>query len=160
MKQLRGPAHFNWKGGSDSYYRTLRPDIIARDSERCFFCHSIDKKLEIHHFDGNHENHDLANLRLTCRSCHNKAHNKIKNIGNYKCPRKLADINCLECALLFRPRIYKTRFCSRTCQSKFHSKFMRDLASTKARTTTGQFLPKASALTQPARELLNPNQLP
>ena len=146
-KQLRGPAHFNWKGGSKSYYRTLRPDIIVRDSERCFFCHTTNRQLEIHHFDGNHDNHALDNLRLTCRSCHNKVHGKIKNIGNYKSPRKLSDAKCDVCQKMFRPRNYRSRFCSMICKNLEQSQRMKAYAAVKQRNSFGQF---ATAFHQPA----------
>jgi len=43
---------------------------IMEKAKKCFICKQ-EKKLELHHKDGNHKNNSLSNLMPICRSCHN-----------------------------------------------------------------------------------------
>lgn len=40
----------------------------------CESCQQTNKRLEVHHADGNHGNNNTANLKTFCVSCHKKAH--------------------------------------------------------------------------------------
>lgn len=52
-------------------------DLILKKDE-CEICGTKDKKLDIHHTDGNWQNNNLDNLMCLCRSCHMKIE---KNTG-------------------------------------------------------------------------------
>lgn len=41
---------------------------------KCSLCGETNKKLDIHHIDGNYKNNNIENLEYLCRSCHMKQH--------------------------------------------------------------------------------------
>jgi hypothetical protein len=137
----------NWKGGiSREYSQSLRPEIIKRDGERCSKCGTTEKKLDVHHLNGNHEDNTLKNLRLLCRPCHNKTHGKgsslaVRNSAN---TRKLPDVTCAICGNTFRPRTSTTQYCSRPCQAKAHSAAMMKLEPRACDHCGAQFQPRRS----------------
>jgi hypothetical protein len=47
--------------------------ILQKD--KCEIC-GKDGRLDVHHIDGNHQNNELNNLIVLCRSCHMKQHRK------------------------------------------------------------------------------------
>lgn len=56
---------------SDSEFLKLRPEILERDGDSCFFCKFKSKKWqEVHHLDNDHSNNDLSNLVTVCPICH------------------------------------------------------------------------------------------
>ena len=38
-----------------------------------------DRRLIVHHIDGDHSNDDISNLKVVCRSCHSKEHLELGN---------------------------------------------------------------------------------
>jgi 5-methylcytosine-specific restriction endonuclease McrA len=69
----------NWKGGTSVafYSRLARENLV----QKCCICNSIDK-LEIHHKNKDRKDNRLENIIILCKSCHSKAHNRLKNIKN------------------------------------------------------------------------------
>lgn len=49
-------------------------ETIIKPEYKCAICGRTDKKLDVHHKDGNCKNNNPDNLILLCRSCHNKHH--------------------------------------------------------------------------------------
>lgn len=114
---------------SGSKHLKFRPQIISTYGNFCWFCKTTVRKLEIHHMDFDHYNNVISNLRLTCRSCHTRVHDKGRFFRG-KSPmsiRRLADRICPVCDISFRPRNSKSVFCSVPCKNKHHSQAMRNL---------------------------------
>lgn len=69
----------NWKGGiSQDYYRRIALENLPN---LCEFC-SSKNQLRVHHRDKNRKNNQLSNLTIVCKSCHNKIHQKWRNLGH------------------------------------------------------------------------------
>lgn len=54
----------------------INSKILREKYKKCEIC-GDDKKLEIHHKDGNHGNSNIENLQVVCSSCHKKEHYKM-----------------------------------------------------------------------------------
>lgn len=78
-----GKENIVWEGGDSGEYgpgftNKLKREIRERDNRRCKICgisqleqeERSSKKLEIHHIDGDKENHDPNNLITLCSRCH------------------------------------------------------------------------------------------
>lgn len=65
----------NWSS-AHATARKINDLILKKD--KCEICGTKDKKLDIHHIDGNWQNNNLDNLMCLCRSCHMKIE---KNTG-------------------------------------------------------------------------------
>lgn len=71
--------------GEDVGYDTIRKYVLLERNERCEECgiNEYNGKpitLEIHHIDGNNQNHVLNNLQVLCPNCHSQTHNfRVKN---------------------------------------------------------------------------------
>ena len=89
-------------------YTRYRKKAFREYPNICFNCGSLDR-LEVHHIDGNHKNHDIKNLRILCILCHKQEHQR-----RYK-----ENINkiCLFCKK--QHNRYKSDFCSASCWSKY-----------------------------------------
>jgi len=71
----------NWKGGiSQDYYRRIALENLPN---LCEFCGSKNQ-LRVHHKDRNRKNNKLENLTIVCKSCHNKIHEKWRNLRPVK----------------------------------------------------------------------------
>lgn len=76
----RGEDNPRWKGGVQKYapdWEELREKAKAAAGYACQECGAHpDKpnKLQAHHIDGNRLNNDPSNIRVLCRSCHNRVH--------------------------------------------------------------------------------------
>lgn len=73
--------HYKWKGGTRM---TARKMAMRRglDLSYCRICKEKNKRIIIHHIDGNKYNNDPRNWAIICDFCHNAIHdtpNKIKN---------------------------------------------------------------------------------
>lgn len=68
------------KGRRQVYYRRLILEVS--DSPCCLKCGESEKKLCVHHIDGDFHNNDLENLEIVCYSCHSKIHNTYLNFPN------------------------------------------------------------------------------
>lgn len=76
--------HWNWKGGVGKRSRPLHwyaisEKIRERDAGECMHCHGSslpknNKKLDVHHIDGNVHNNENRNLITLCYKCHGSAH--------------------------------------------------------------------------------------
>lgn len=53
-------------------YEKIRKEILSK-TNKCSICDRI-KPLQIHHIDGDPYNNKTDNLKVVCRSCHNKQH--------------------------------------------------------------------------------------
>ena len=72
-----GKNNLNWKGGiSQDYYQRI---AFENFPNLCNICSSLNQ-LRVHHKDRNKFNNDLNNLIIVCKSCHNKIHDKWKNL--------------------------------------------------------------------------------
>ena len=70
------------KGYNKNYYNNqsfnlLRKRIFNRDDNSCKICRST-QKLNIHHWDKNHDNNKLDNLITLCYICHAGIHRIYK----------------------------------------------------------------------------------
>jgi 5-methylcytosine-specific restriction endonuclease McrA len=59
------PSRTRERPGSIRRWRQLRAAIIRRDGGICQVCGS-DRRLEVHHLNGDWRNHDPENLRTVC----------------------------------------------------------------------------------------------
>lgn len=50
----------------------------------CQVCKEYKKEIEVHHNDGNHNNHDIFNLVHCCKNCHIMIHKGRANILGIK----------------------------------------------------------------------------
>ena len=72
-----GKESSQWKGGiSQDYYRRIAFENLPNICEIC----NSKNQLRVHHKDRNRQNNDLDNLMIVCKSCHNKIHEKWKNL--------------------------------------------------------------------------------
>jgi len=82
-----GKNSSQWKGGiSQDYYRRIAFENLPN---LCEICGSLNQ-LRVHHKDQNRLNNDLNNLMIVCKSCHNKIHEKWKNLHSIKRLKKLS----------------------------------------------------------------------
>ena len=77
-----------WKHGLNAVNNrksnpSIRNKVVERANGVCQWC-SGTKTLEVDHIDENPYNNVLSNLRLLCRSCHTKRHDKIKSIRQWR----------------------------------------------------------------------------
>lgn len=69
--QRAGPEHPNWKGGvQPTYYRRVAKEVHGDVCQEC----GSDRHINVHHRDEDRSNSEPGNLRVLCRSCHNRAH--------------------------------------------------------------------------------------
>jgi intracellular multiplication protein IcmJ len=60
---------------ADERFKAVKPKVLKRDSFTCCFCGFQARKWqEIHHLDGDHNNHDPRNLKTICSFCHLSFH--------------------------------------------------------------------------------------
>lgn len=84
-KNVKGPNHHSWRGGSDDYrgpnWHKVSERIRIRDKHTCQECgiKQIKPRLDVHHiipfrfFDNDHESaNEEENLITLCKSCHSK----------------------------------------------------------------------------------------
>ena len=71
-------GNFNENSKFRNYY-DLKNKIKKEEILYCSICKS-NKNLLVHHKDFNHNNDNIDNLIVVCKSCHEKIHNKIINI--------------------------------------------------------------------------------
>jgi len=70
-----------WKGGiSQDYYRRIAFENLPNI---CEVCGSLNQ-LRVHHKNQDRKDNDLNNLIIVCKSCHNKIHEKWKNLHSIK----------------------------------------------------------------------------
>jgi hypothetical protein len=53
--------------------RPLAARTLFFANRTCCVCRDESRGVEVHHIDGNHNNHDPDNLAVLCRDCHNDA---------------------------------------------------------------------------------------
>lgn len=71
---MTGSDHPNWKG--DYNYRRI---CFSNHEKKCIIC-GEDKIVEVHHFDGNHDNDEPSNLVPLCPTHHKYWHSRYKNL--------------------------------------------------------------------------------
>lgn len=71
-KVKTGPRHHSWKGGRTA--RSYRRVALVGRAVACQICGPTDRKLEVHHVNGNPLDNRPSNLQVVCRSCHRKIH--------------------------------------------------------------------------------------
>lgn len=56
----------------------IPPDLAARvlfaSDKTCCICRQANRKVEIHHIDGDPSNNDFSNLAVVCKDCQSDAH--------------------------------------------------------------------------------------
>lgn len=74
-----GQRGFQKTPPSSSKFFTERRAILVKTHEQCQICNLNlkNKRKELHHKDGNHDNQDWDNLTVTCPSCHKIEHYKL-----------------------------------------------------------------------------------
>ena len=79
---LRGERNGRWEGGKSfelypEEFWEKREAIRERDGRVCQICGAhesqLDRRLDVHHIDGDKQNNDDHNLISLCRECHGKA---------------------------------------------------------------------------------------
>lgn len=63
----------------NNYFNGYRVLAYAYFNNKCSLCKEKEKKLRIHHIDGDCSNNLLKNLSLLCSGCHSKEHRKIRD---------------------------------------------------------------------------------
>lgn len=90
----KGISNSSWKFGQTAYRR------IAKESlpQECSICGTTNRKLEVHHLDGNNLNNNIHNLVRICRKCHMVLDKRMKYLEvNHKKGDKIkVDIQTLK----------------------------------------------------------------
>lgn len=89
-----GNNHNQNYSSSHTTARKINELILKKDE--CEICGEREKKLDIHHIDGNWQNNNLDNLMCLCRSCHMKLeadNRKRGDLANLRI-RKLTPNEC------------------------------------------------------------------
>ena len=71
-----GESHYRWKGGRlhrGNNPESIRQPILKRDGYCCTRCGS-NRRLNVHHKDGNERNNKRSNLTTLYHSCHSRHH--------------------------------------------------------------------------------------
>lgn len=83
-ESISGEKHWNWRGGTsnekypDEWTDELRENIRNRDNHKCQYPDCVyddtkeNKKLDVHHIDGNKNNCEMYNLISLCHKHHSK----------------------------------------------------------------------------------------
>ena len=77
IPETTGDRNHNWKGGVSEYphHGLMKHNRLVRLREAKNKCETCGKEAYcIHHIDGSKNNHELSNLAVLCRSCHNTLH--------------------------------------------------------------------------------------
>jgi len=75
--KIIGENNPSWKGGiSQDYYRRVAFENLPNVCEAC----GSQEKLRVHHKNKNRQDNRIENLMIVCKSCHNKIHEKWKNL--------------------------------------------------------------------------------
>jgi hypothetical protein len=75
--QIREEKHYAWTGGSEATARRIALRL-GRDLSRCQICGETDKRIDVHHIDGNFRNNNNFNLGIICSFCHFAIHDNGK----------------------------------------------------------------------------------
>jgi hypothetical protein len=137
----------------ETFSHRSRKDILFKKSnfgcQRCLYSEDI-RMLDIHHYDSNHDNNEIENLRILCVWCHNLYHRtKIKieipilitkkelNLKLEICKEKSLEKCktskgkgrkpkiCLLCNNYFVPWNRKQKYCSNKCSALIARKVIR-----------------------------------
>ena len=79
-----GKNNARWRGGRSCGFISKTSLEVKGQREKCEICgiskEELNKRMYIHHKDGNRLNNSPENLEVECPSCHAKRHNRIKHI--------------------------------------------------------------------------------
>lgn len=82
-----------WRGdyANETTARQRNKDIYLwhRENHTCERCGETEKRIEVHHKDGNPYNNDINNLEVLCTQCHNDEHKKRRAKGNYRLTKEV-----------------------------------------------------------------------
>jgi len=105
--------------------------ILIRDNFECQLkeipCYG-NKKLEVHHLDGDCKNNFRSNLITVCHLCHMKLEKILRESGIKKRDSLtiavIFDKKCENCKKTFITKSEKRKFCSMNCSVKKHTKWI------------------------------------
>ena len=64
-------------------FAAIRDNVLKRDNFACRFCgFKATRHQEVHHVDGDHQNHDATNLLTVCNLCHQVHHLGMSGMRN------------------------------------------------------------------------------
>lgn len=80
------PSHYGAASGVES--KNYRSKALAALEHKCYTCgwQTHPEVLEVHHKDGNSNNHVLENLQILCPTCHD-VHHFLSKTGKYSLKR-------------------------------------------------------------------------
>jgi DNA-directed RNA polymerase subunit RPC12/RpoP len=63
-------------------HETARKIAFRHYENKCAICGKQQKRLDVHHIDGDIYNNDETNLEILCSSCHHRIDKRVNNIFN------------------------------------------------------------------------------
>ncbi|KKN20513.1 hypothetical protein LCGC14_0934900 [marine sediment metagenome] len=130
-----------WRKEETFSHLSRKKILYEKINFTCQYCsyNKNKKMLDIHHYDGNHNNNKIENLRVLCVWCHNLYHrldinidvpiiitkkeldielNKYKKRSFEKCEKRIKKPKiCYLCSKKFIPWNQKQKYCSYKCSS-------------------------------------------
>ncbi len=79
LYHLREENSPSWKGAENKIIARRIAKRNGKDLSQCQICSEKEKRIEIHHIDGNRRNNNYKNLSVVCSYCHFAIHDNGKN---------------------------------------------------------------------------------
>lgn len=70
QKTIKGKDHPCYKHG----FKTYRRDALEHFKYTCQSCGKVERRLQVHHIDGNNKHNDPSNWMILCCLCHRRVH--------------------------------------------------------------------------------------
>lgn len=113
-----------WKGDKVGY-PALHNWVINRLTKptTCSCC-GLKKRLDLANISNEYKR-DLSDWEWLCRKCHMTKDGRLERFNTHNAIRKIGDIVCGTCSVLFEAKGSTTRFCSKSCAAIYQQAKLR-----------------------------------